>query len=74
MFIVRPLLYVLLIRHYGLRSWKPWLASLLLDVTGITSTLAAQIIKYKRLIDNAGDLEHFQLSTEEVQEVSELTF
>ena len=73
MFILRPLLYVLFLRHYGLRSWKPWLASFIIDATGITFTLAAQVVKYKKVMDSGGNLEHLQLSTEEVQEVSDLT-
>ena len=63
---------MLLVRHYGSRSWKPWLTSLALDVTGITSILAAQILKYNRGMSSAGNMEHLQLSTEEVQEVSRL--
>ena len=35
LFIVRPLIYVLLIRKYGIRSWKPWLLSLAMDLTGM---------------------------------------
>lgn len=34
MFIIRPLLYVLLIRKYGTRSWYPWLVSLAVDLIG----------------------------------------
>lgn len=34
LFIIRPLIYVLFIRKYGLRSWIPWLLSLTLDLTG----------------------------------------
>lgn len=34
--IARPLLYVLLIKRFGLRSWKPWLSSLAIDVSGTT--------------------------------------
>ncbi|KAK9143569.1 hypothetical protein Syun_012969 [Stephania yunnanensis] len=32
--ITRPLIYVLLIRKYGTRSWKPWVLSLAVDLTG----------------------------------------
>ncbi|KAG5538496.1 hypothetical protein RHGRI_019168 [Rhododendron griersonianum] len=35
MFITRPLIYVLLIRKYGIRSWFPWCISLAIDVTGM---------------------------------------
>ncbi|XP_039137477.1 peroxisome biogenesis protein 16 isoform X2 [Dioscorea cayenensis subsp. rotundata] len=34
--IMRPLLYVLLIRKYGIRSWFPWAVSLGVDLTGIS--------------------------------------
>lgn len=34
--ILRPLVYVLLIRRYGLGAWKPWLVSLAVDLTGTT--------------------------------------
>ncbi|XP_071717774.1 peroxisome biogenesis protein 16 isoform X2 [Rutidosis leptorrhynchoides] len=38
MFIARPLVYVLLIRKYGFRSWLPWFASLTVDLIGMTSS------------------------------------
>ena len=34
LFITRPLIYVLLIRRYGIRSWTPWFLSLAVDLTG----------------------------------------
>ncbi|KAM0946769.1 putative peroxisome membrane protein, Pex16 [Dioscorea sansibarensis] len=34
--VMRPLLYVLLIRKYGIRSWFPWVVSLAVDLTGIS--------------------------------------
>ncbi|ONK79882.1 uncharacterized protein A4U43_C01F11370 [Asparagus officinalis] len=34
--IVRPLLYVLLIKKFGTRSWTPWLLSLAVDLTGMS--------------------------------------
>lgn len=34
MFILRPLVYVLLIRKYGARSWFPWITSLVVDLLG----------------------------------------
>jgi hypothetical protein len=42
--ILRPLLYVLLIRRYGLRSWLPWLLSLALDATGMTVLYSTTIL------------------------------
>lgn len=34
LFITRPLIYVLLIRKYGIRSWTPWFLSLAVDLIG----------------------------------------
>ncbi|XP_011656685.1 peroxisome biogenesis protein 16 isoform X2 [Cucumis sativus] len=34
LFIARPLIYVLLIRKYGSRSWTPWFLSLAVDLLG----------------------------------------
>ncbi|XP_042011383.1 peroxisome biogenesis protein 16-like isoform X2 [Salvia splendens] len=34
MYILRPLIYVLLVRKYGARSWFPWLTSLGVDLVG----------------------------------------
>lgn len=36
MFILRPLIYVLLIRKYGIRSWFPWSISLAVDIMGMS--------------------------------------
>ncbi|KAF6160430.1 hypothetical protein GIB67_019199 [Kingdonia uniflora] len=36
MHIMRPLIYVMFIRKYGVRSWIPWLLSLAVDATGVT--------------------------------------
>ncbi|URE48111.1 Peroxisomal membrane protein (Pex16) [Musa troglodytarum] len=33
--VLRPLIYVLFIRRYGIRSWKPWLISLAVDLAGM---------------------------------------
>ncbi|CAM8923855.1 hypothetical protein QQ045_022069 [Rhodiola kirilowii] len=35
LFITRPLIYVLFIRRYGLRSWVPWFLSLAMDLAGM---------------------------------------
>lgn len=35
LYILRPLIYVLSIRKYGVHSWIPWLLSLTVDVTGM---------------------------------------
>lgn len=42
--ILRPLLYVLLIRRYGLRSWLPWLLSLAFDATGMTVLYSTTVL------------------------------
>lgn len=33
--ILRPFLYVMMIRRHGLRSWRPWLSALAIDATGM---------------------------------------
>ncbi|XP_078446286.1 shrunken seed protein (SSE1) [Wolffia australiana] len=33
--VIRPLVYVLYIRKYGIKSWTPWLVSLAVDLTGV---------------------------------------
>lgn len=35
LFITRPLIYVLFIRKYGIRSWIPWFLSLAMDFVGM---------------------------------------
>ncbi|KAK6918446.1 Peroxisome membrane protein, Pex16 [Dillenia turbinata] len=35
LFITRPLIYVLFIRKYGIRSWIPWFISLAVDLIGV---------------------------------------
>ncbi|KVH89152.1 Peroxisome membrane protein, Pex16 [Cynara cardunculus var. scolymus] len=50
MFIARPLIYVLLIRKYGLRSWLPWFVSLSIDLIGMSaSTMSLTDHEDKRL-------------------------
>lgn len=62
LFITRPLIYVLFIRKYGVRSWIPWFLSLAVDFTGmgilsrITST-------------RGGTEQQFHLSDSEKNEV-----
>ncbi|TPX45751.1 hypothetical protein SeMB42_g00823 [Synchytrium endobioticum] len=34
-FILRPILYVLMIRKYGMNSWKPWTTSLALEIVSL---------------------------------------
>jgi hypothetical protein len=31
--VVRPLVYVVMLKRYGLTSWKPWLTMMALDAT-----------------------------------------
>ncbi|KAJ8563479.1 hypothetical protein K7X08_031931 [Anisodus acutangulus] len=45
LFIIRPLIYVLLMRKYGTRSWFPWCVSLAVDLIGnsiLSVTLMSQ--------------------------------
>lgn len=48
LFITRPLIYVLFIRKYGIRSWTPWFLSLAIDCISssilslVTTTVAGE--------------------------------
>lgn len=44
LFILRPLIYVLLIRKYGARSWLPWLASSVVDLIGNGSSSLVSVL------------------------------
>lgn len=63
LFIARPLIYVLCIRKYGIRSWTPWFLSLAIDciVTSILSLVTTSVVGGK---DHA-----FHLSALEKDEV-----
>ncbi|KAJ8573257.1 hypothetical protein K7X08_009768 [Anisodus acutangulus] len=63
MFVLRPLIYVLLVRKYGTRSWFPWLISLAVDLIG-NSILS--IITTSQ--DSRKD-QHFQFSKSEKDEL-----
>lgn len=39
LFILRPLIYVLLIRKHGTQAWKPWLLSFATELTGLSLLL-----------------------------------
>lgn len=61
LFITRPLIYVLLIRKYGSRSWTPWFLSLAVDLLGTsflsyaTSASASRKDQRLRLSDSEKD-------------------
>lgn len=61
--IMRPLLYVLLIRKFGIRSWKPWLLSLAVDLIGMS------ILSHATNPTRVGGEEFYQLSTSEKDEI-----
>lgn len=63
MFIIRPLLYVLLIRKYGTRSWFPWITSLAVDLVG------NGILSYVTMLRSIREDPFFQLSNHERDEV-----
>lgn len=63
MFVLRPLIYVLLVRKYGTRSWFPWFISLAVDLIG-NSMLSATTMSQ----DSRKD-QHFQFSKSEKDEV-----
>ncbi|KAI9202313.1 peroxisome membrane protein [Polychytrium aggregatum] len=49
MFILRPLVYVLAIRKYGRRSWKPWAISLFLELASFSASLDSKLNFRKNL-------------------------
>ncbi|XVF73306.1 hypothetical protein PTKIN_Ptkin12aG0190900 [Pterospermum kingtungense] len=62
LFITRPLIYVLFIRKYGIRSWTPWFLSLAMDFIGIG--FLSHVISGK-----GGREQQFRLSVSEKDEV-----
>ncbi|OMO78693.1 Peroxisome membrane protein, Pex16 [Corchorus capsularis] len=63
LFITRPLIYVLFIRRYGLRSWKPWFISLAVDFIGVG------FISHVMQSGKGGREQRFNLSASEKDEV-----
>lgn len=63
LFITRPLIYVLFIRNYGIRSWTPWFLSLVIDLLGVG--ILTQVTNSWR----GGKEQHFHLSTSEKDEI-----
>ncbi|XP_009420800.2 peroxisome biogenesis protein 16 [Musa acuminata AAA Group] len=61
--VLRPLVYVLFIRRYGIRSWKPWLISLAMDLAGM-NLLSHSTTWHRRSNDK-----FYQLSTYEKDEL-----
>ncbi|ONI22813.1 hypothetical protein PRUPE_2G152800 [Prunus persica] len=62
LFITRPLIYVLFIRKYGVRSWIPWFLSLAVDFTGMG-------ILSRITSSRVGTEQQFHLSDSEKNEV-----
>lgn len=67
-YILRPLIYVLLIRKYGVRSWFPWSVSLVVDLMGM-SILSLVTTSWRSKQNN-----NIQLSNLEKNEVGMLPF
>ncbi|XWS32256.1 hypothetical protein CRYUN_Cryun23aG0144500 [Craigia yunnanensis] len=63
LFITRPLIYVLFIRRYGIRSWIPWFLSLAVDSIGIG------FLSHVTRSGNGGREQQFHLSSSEKDEV-----
>ncbi|XP_073045161.1 peroxisome biogenesis protein 16-like isoform X1 [Primulina eburnea] len=61
LFILRPLIYVLLIRKYGVRSWLPWLASLVVDVIGNGSSSLVSVMWHNSKGFHFSNLENNEL-------------
>uniref|UniRef100_A0A6N2LB70 Peroxisomal membrane protein PEX16 n=1 Tax=Salix viminalis TaxID=40686 RepID=A0A6N2LB70_SALVM len=66
LFIIRPLMYVLFIRKYGIRSWIPWFLSLAVDGVGIG--FLTQVAKSR----DGGKEQHYHLTASEQDEVGAL--
>ncbi|XP_016445869.1 peroxisome biogenesis protein 16-like [Nicotiana tabacum] len=62
-FIIRPLIYVLLMRKYGTRSWFPWCISLALDLIGNS------ILSVTLMSQNSGNNHRLQFSDSEKDEL-----
>ncbi|BBN14715.1 peroxin-16 [Marchantia polymorpha subsp. ruderalis] len=71
--ISRPLLYVLLVWRYGLKSWRPWLSALSIDLIGMYLVSSATSAADRRLAsDILPDMQQVNdgsLSTRERQEL-----
>uniref|UniRef100_A0A6N2LIC9 Peroxisomal membrane protein PEX16 n=1 Tax=Salix viminalis TaxID=40686 RepID=A0A6N2LIC9_SALVM len=63
LFIIRPLMYVLFIRKYGIRSWIPWFLSLAVDGVGIG--FLTQVAKSR----DGGKEQHYHLTASEQDEL-----
>ena len=66
LFIIRPLIYVLVIRKYGIRSWIPWFVSLAVDAGGVG--FLTQVTKSR----GGGKEQHYHLTASEQDEVGVL--
>ncbi|KAK4375913.1 hypothetical protein RND71_006590 [Anisodus tanguticus] len=63
LFIIRPLIYVILMRKYGTRSWFPWCVSLAVDLIG-NSILAVTLMS-----QHSGKKQQLQSSDSEKDEL-----
>ncbi|XP_006347232.1 peroxisome biogenesis protein 16-like isoform X1 [Solanum tuberosum] len=63
LFIIRPLVYVLLMRKYGTRSWFPWCVSLAVDLIGNS------ILSVTLMSQHSGKNQQLQFSDSEKDEL-----
>ncbi|WCJ23126.1 shrunken seed protein (SSE1) [Euphorbia peplus] len=68
LFITRPLIYVMFIRRYGIRSWIPWFISLAVDFTGIGFLTKLAKTKHDE------KTQHFHLTVSEKDELRRRKF
>lgn len=66
--ILRPLIYVFLIRKLGIQAWKPWVLSLAMELTGLS------LLLYGTSLDGRTGDKLYHLSTAEKDEVSKVQF
>ncbi|XP_078178150.1 shrunken seed protein (SSE1) isoform X2 [Carex rostrata] len=61
--VLRPVIYVLFIRKFGIKSWTPWLVSLAVELTGIT------LVSHATSRDSKRGGRSYQLSDSEKDEL-----
>lgn len=66
LFFIRPLLYVLLVRKYGTRSWFPWFTSLAVDLIGYVISYRAKWSRKEEPLFRLSDRESDELSRRKI--------
>lgn len=61
---MRPLIYVIFIKKFGMKSWKPWLLSLAVDISSMS------LLRYVTQPRHSDKINFFTISESEKDEVS----